>query len=210
MIIGLTGSMAAGKSTVSDMLKKLGFFIIDADKTAHDAIEMPEVKQRLAAVFGKDILAADGRTDRRILAEKAFVSPEKTEELNAIVHPAVIEAMLEEADEFSLEYPEIPIVFDVPLLFESGMDKYCDRIITVAADDETRYLRIMLRDGLTREAAMRRVEKQMPQQEKIARSDAVIRNDGGLVELRANLLAALETIGCTPLDDYKNDDYDGA
>ncbi len=210
MIIGLTGSMAAGKSTVSDMLKKLGFFIIDADRTAHDVIEAPEIKKRLAAVFGEDILTADGRTDRRILAEKAFVSPEKTKELNAIVHPAVIETMLEEADGFSLEYPEIPIVFDVPLLFESGMDKYCDRIITVAADDETRYLRIMLRDGLTREAAMRRIEKQMPQQEKIARSDAVIWNDLGLAELRANLLAALDAIECAPFEEYLNDDNDGA
>ncbi len=210
MIIGLTGSMAAGKSTVSAMLKELGFYIIDADKTAHAAIETPEVRQRIIEVFGDDILSPDGRIDRRLLAEKAFASAEKTAELNAIIHPAVIETMLEDADWFSLEYPEIPVVFDVPLLFESGMDKFCDRILTVAADDEIRYLRIMLRDGLTREAAARRVEKQMPQEEKIARSDAAVWNNKGLAELRANLLSALAAIGCEPLGDYENDDNDGA
>ena len=198
MMIGLTGSMAAGKSTVSALLKKLGFYIIDADEAAHRVLEAPAVIEKLTAVFGEDILGENGRIDRARLAEAAFSSAESTAELNAAVHPAVIENMLSEAEEFMLEYPEIPVVLDVPLLFESGMDRLCDRVLTVAADDETRYLRIMLRDGLTREQAARRVEKQMPQEEKMLRSDAVVFNNGGLTELRYAVLAALGELGIEP------------
>ena len=202
--------MAAGKSTVSKILKEQGFFIIDADRTAHEVLKQPAVIERLAEAFGRDILTPDGQIDHPRTAEKAFASAENTAKLNAVVHPAVIETMLETADEFLLEYPEIPVIFDVPLLFEAGMDKYCDRILTVAADDETRYLRIMLRDGLTREQAARRIARQMPQEVKIARSDAVIWNDAGLPELRDSILSALAKICAAPQGDYESDDNDGA
>ncbi|MBQ5488937.1 MAG: dephospho-CoA kinase, partial [Clostridia bacterium] len=150
MILGLTGSMASGKSTVSAMLKEYGLYVLDADEEAHAVLELPAVRRELAELFGEDILDENGAVVRARLAEKAFASAEETAELNAVTHPAVIQTMLEKAEEFALEYPEIPVVFDVPLLFESGMDKLCDRVVTVAADDEVRYLRIMLRDGLTR------------------------------------------------------------
>ena len=127
--------------------------------------------------------------------------------------------MLETADEFLLEYPEIPVVFDVPLLFESGMDKYCDRVLAVAADDELRYRRIMERDGLSREQAVLRIARQMPQEEKLARADAAIFNNGDLPELSGALTEALHRIGVywpeteAPSDDagdYGSDDNDGA
>lgn len=195
MIIGLTGSMASGKSTVSAMLREYGFYVVDADEEAHAVLELPAVRRELAELFGEDILDENGAVVRARLAEKAFASAEETAKLNAVTHPAVIETMLEKAEEFSLEYPEIPVVFDVPLLFESGMDKLCDRVVTVAADDEVRYLRIMLRDGLTRTEASRRVARQMPQEEKIARSDEVIFNNGTLTELRREVTRALTELG---------------
>lgn len=195
MIIGLTGSMASGKSTVSAMLREYGFYVVDADEEAHAVLELPAVRRELAELFGEDILDENGAVVRARLAEKAFASAEETAKLNAVTHPAVIQAMLEKAEEFSLEYPEIPVVFDVPLLFESGMDKLCDRVVTVAADDEVRYLRIMLRDGLTRTEASRRVARQMPQEEKIARSDEVIFNNGTLTELRREVTRVLTWLG---------------
>ena len=195
MILGLTGSMASGKSTVSAMLKEYGLYVLDADEEAHAVLELPAAASELAALFGEDILDEDGAVVRARLAEKAFASAEETAKLNAVIHPAVIRAMLEKAEEFLLEYPEIPVVFDVPLLFESGMDRLCDRVVTVAADDEVRYLRIMLRDGLTREQASRRIARQTPQEEKIARSDAVVFNNGTLTELRAEVGRVLSELG---------------
>ncbi|MBQ3939262.1 MAG: dephospho-CoA kinase [Clostridia bacterium] len=195
MILGLTGSMASGKSTVSAMLKEYGLYVLDADEEAHAVLELPAAASELAALFGEDILDEGGAVVRARLAEKAFASAEETAKLNAVIHPAVIRAMLEKAEEFLLEYPEIPVVFDVPLLFESGMDRLCDRVVTVAADDEVRYLRIMLRDGLTREQASRRIARQTPQEEKIARSDAVVFNNGTLTELRAEVGRVLSGLG---------------
>ncbi|MBQ2110428.1 MAG: dephospho-CoA kinase [Clostridia bacterium] len=195
MILGLTGSMASGKSTVSAMLKEYGLYVLDADEEAHAVLELPAAASELAALFGEDILDEGGAVVRARLAEKAFASAEETAKLNAVIHPAVIRAMLEKAEEFLLEYPEIPVVFDVPLLFESGMDRLCDRVVTVAADDEVRYLRIMLRDGLTREQASRRIARQTPQEEKIARSDAVVFNNGTLTELRAEVGRVLSELG---------------
>lgn len=197
MIIGLTGSMAAGKSTVSALLRKFGLEIVDADEIAHDVLHSPEATLRLAELFGKDILDENGRIIHSALAGKAFASKEETEKLNAVIHPEVIRRMLRLADELSTD-PDTPVVFDVPLLFESGMDKFCDSIIVVAAGDETRYLRIMLRDGLNREQAAQRVEKQMPQEEKIRRADAVIYNDGTLAELVGRTREALLSIGVDP------------
>lgn len=195
MIIGLTGSMAAGKSTVSALLAEMGFYILDADRLAHEVLHSPAVTRRIAEEFGEDVLGEDGRVVHARLAEKAFSSPESTEKLNSLIHPAVIEAMLARAEEFLLEYPELPVVFDVPLLFEAGMDKYCDRVLVVAADDERRYLRIMLRDGLTREQAARRIARQMPQEDKLERADAAVWNDGTIDELRFELRKALDSLG---------------
>lgn len=217
MRIGLTGSMAAGKSTVSAILRKLGFYIIDADKTAHGALAFPEVIAELSSAFGSDILEERGGVDRKALAKIAFASDENTAALNSIVHPRVFEAMLNEAEEVE-QNDRKHIVFDVPLLFETGFERYCDRVLCVIADDETRYLRIMLRDGLTRAEAAARLDKQMPQQEKAARSDAVIANTSSIAELEKAVISALEHIGISSkaedrlnqaeLESYLPDDYD--
>lgn len=216
MRIGLTGSMAAGKSTVSAILRGLGFYIVDADKTAHSALGFPEVIAELSDAFGADILDENRLINRKALAKAAFVSAKSTEKLNYIVHPHVFEAMLREADEAEASGRE-HIVFDVPLLFETGFERYCDRVLCVIADDETRYTRIMLRDGLSREEASARLARQMPQEEKAARSDAVIENTGSIAELEKAVISALEHIGISPeaedrlnqaeLESYLPDDY---
>ncbi|MBR5948474.1 MAG: dephospho-CoA kinase [Clostridia bacterium] len=197
MRIGLTGSMAAGKSTVSAILAELGFYIVDADKTAHAALGFPGVISDIKMVFGESVLDENGAVNRRALAGLAFLSKENTDALNAIVHPRVFEAMLNEAGEAEAR-GKAHIVFDVPLLFETGFERHCDRVLCVVADDETRYLRIMLRDGLSREEAAARLARQMDQDEKAARSNAVIINNGTGAELEKALLEALGHIGISP------------
>lgn len=193
MRIGLTGSMAAGKSTVSTILFDLGFYIIDADKTAHKALTFPKVIAELEAAFGNGILDENGAANRKALANIAFSSPQNTDTLNSIIHPRVFEAMLKEAQEAEAA-GRAHIVFDVPLLFETGFERHCDKVLCVIADDETRYERIMLRDGLSRTEAAARLARQMPQEEKAALSDAVIINDGSIPELEAAVITALRQI----------------
>lgn len=213
MRIGLTGSMAAGKSTVSEQLASLGLFIIDADRIAHEVLDLPEVKLRLMQTFGEKILSPNLQIDRRALARAAFSSGEATEKLNGIVHPQTFALMLDRAKRAEDEGCE-HVVFDVPLLFESGFNKYCDKVISVIADDELRYSRIMLRDGLTREEAALRIEKQMPQAQKAALSDAVIVNNESMEALSAEIAEALCAIGVklppvqVELDNYLPDILD--
>ena len=195
MIIGLTGSMASGKSTAAKLLTARGFRVLDADLAARGITADPAVCAKLAAYFGGDILDGEGRIIRPLLAKKAFISKENTDFLNSVTHPAVIALLLRRAEAILLESPRIPVLMDVPLLFESGMDRCCDRVLTVAADDELRYERIMRRDGLTREQAAERIGKQLPQQEKCRRSDAVISNNGSLTELARSIDRALTAIG---------------
>ena len=193
MRIGLTGSMGAGKSTVYAMLSELGFTVIDADRTAHAALGFHKVISELKAAFGAMILDEGGEVNRKALARVAFTSEAATKKLNSIVHPSVFSTMLRAADAAEAEGRAI-IVFDVPLLFETGFEKHCDRVICITANDEVRYERIMLRDGLSREEAASRLARQMPQAEKAALSDAVIDNSGSLSELRAAVFAALNTL----------------
>lgn len=209
MIIGLTGSMAAGKSTVSKMLLERGFTVIDADKVSREIIEDEAIRSALYDAFGGGVFDPGGTVDRAALADAAFSSRENTLKLNAITHPAIIKRLILLAKEAEALSPA-PVFCDVPLLFETGFDAYCDRVIVVAASDEVRYLRIMLRDGLSREKAKLRIENQMPQEEKIARACAVIMNDGTLGDLKRSVDAALSSLGVinrpSPDGDYSLDD----
>ncbi len=195
MIIGLTGSMASGKSTVARILTSRGFPVVDADLAAHGIINVPDVRQKLAAHFGSDILDRFGMIARASLAKKAFASAEETAFLNSVTHPAVIELMLRTAAAVAPEVPGRPVVLDVPLLFEAKMELYCDKTLCVAADDEVRFRRIMLRDGITREEAAARISKQLPQSEKCRLADAVIENSGSLSGLFESLDRALASLG---------------
>ena len=129
LVIGLTGSIGSGKSTVSRLFAARGFCIIDADILARRAVEPgTEALAALVKRFGKDVLRADGSLDRALLAERAFATAEATAELNAIVHPAVIRLLREELDA-AKHRGEAVIVLDVPLLFQTGLEALCDRIV---------------------------------------------------------------------------------
>ena len=154
ILIGLTGGIGAGKTTVSDYLKEKGYTVLDADLVAREIVEPgTETLLTLAEIFGKDIIDPDGSLNRGRLADIAFSDPKKKKLLDRIMHGKVIKILLDRAKTMS----DQQLVFiDVPLLFESGMDQYMDQVWLVDADDEVRILRVMDRDGSSREEVLNR------------------------------------------------------
>lgn len=182
-IIGLTGPTGAGKSALSGVAEAYGCRYVDCDVLSRQAVEpgAPALVQ-LAKAFGEDIIRSDGSLDRPLLAKRAFPTPEGREQLNSIVHPAVID-LLEEIIARCQADGTAGVIVDAPLLFESGLDKRCSAVIAVVAPDSCRLERIMARDGLTADAARMRMEAQHPCEYYSARADYTIVNDSTLERL---------------------------
>lgn len=174
--IGLTGGIGAGKSTVAARFALLGAAVIDADAISRRALE-PDgcCYAGVVQLFGPGVLGPDGRIDRGRVASFVFSDAALRERLNALVHPAVQREMLARADEAG---ERRLVVFDVPLLFESGWQSLMYRTVLVVAGEDTRIARVCRRDGCTPAAAAARIRAQMPQQDKVALADHVLENDG--------------------------------
>lgn len=175
-VIGITGQTGAGKSTVCETLVLRGWAHIDADRVAKSLyIPRSPLLENLQAAFGSQILTTTGEIDRPALAKAAFASPEATKTLNQIVHPAVTEAVRERLSD--LERASVPVaLLDAIALFESGEDALCARTVAVVAPESVRLARILERDGLTEEDALRRIRAQHDEAWFCARCDDVIRN----------------------------------
>lgn len=185
MIVGLTGGIASGKSTVSNLFRKYGIEIVDADKVAKEVSEKKESIEKISNIFGKDILDSDGKIVREKLREKAFKNRELLQELNKIIHPQVREYFKRKKEENSKD--EI-LIFDIPLLYETKMEYLCDKIIVVGVDVQKQIRRVVARDGSSEELAKKIIFNQMPLDEKIKKADIVIMNDGTLDELEAKVM----------------------
>ncbi|UTL71636.1 dephospho-CoA kinase [Bacillus halotolerans] len=187
LVIGLTGGIASGKSTVANMLIDKGITVIDADIIAKQAVEigMPAYRQ-IIDEFGEDILLENGDIDRRKLGALVFTNEQKRLALNSIVHPAVREEMLKRRDE-SIANQETFVVLDIPLLFESKLESLVDKIIVVSVTKEPQLERLTKRNQLTVEEALSRIRSQMPLEEKVSRADNVIDNSGTLEETKQQL-----------------------
>ncbi|MDR3086065.1 MAG: dephospho-CoA kinase [Christensenellaceae bacterium] len=186
-IIGLTGGIASGKSTVSAFLRELGAPIIDADEisralTAQNGPALP----RIAARFGAELIDQQGRLDRRALSLRVFGDEEERQALNAILHPMVQAEMQRQIEELRLKGARIAVL-DVPLLFESGMEGMAERTWLVACPMETQLSRLMARDRLSREEALLRIKSQMPLDEKKKRADLLIDSSRSLCEMREEI-----------------------
>lgn len=192
MIIGLTGSIASGKSTVSNMLKELGYPIIDADIVARVVVEKgTETLETITEAFGEDILADDGSLNREKLGEIIFSSPSKRKQLNDIIHPAIRAEMIRQKEELVSEgYPTI--IMDIPLLFESKLQSYVDKIIVVTVTEETQLERLMTRNNFSLEEAKARIQSQLPLSIKEKGADAVIYNNGTLQSTEEQLKKILQ------------------
>ncbi|MCI7187903.1 MAG: dephospho-CoA kinase [Fusobacterium mortiferum] len=185
MIVGLTGGIASGKSTVSNLFRKYGIEIVDADKVAKEVSEKKESIEKISNIFGKDILDSDGKIVREKLREKAFKNRELLQELNKIIHPQVMEYFKRKKEENSKD--EI-LIFDIPLLYEAKMEYLCDKIIVVGVDVQKQIRRVVARDGSSEELAKKIIFNQMPLDEKIKKADIVIMNDGTLDELEEKVM----------------------
>lgn len=173
--IGLTGGIGSGKSTVAAVFRNLGVPVFVSDDEARNLQdEDPAVKKAIAALLGADVYA-NGKLDRAKVAAQVFSDKKKLDALNAIVHPAVGKAFAA----FCEAHRDAAFVLkEAAIIFEIGLEKELDGVITVAAPDELRIERVMQRDHISREAVEQRMKNQLPQEEKIKRSDFVIVNDG--------------------------------
>lgn len=191
-MIGLTGGIASGKSTVAFRLRERGAFVADADEVSREVMESRSVLDEVRASFGDGVFFEDGTLDRRELARLAFSTAEGAAKLNAITHPAIAARLLELAR--GAEEAGFPLVFaDAALLIEAGFHNHCDGVWLVTANEETRLKRIMERDGSSREEAENRIARQLPDSEKIPFASYIIENDGSLEELLEKVDAGFES-----------------
>lgn len=190
-VIGLTGGIGSGKSTVSKALGDMGIPVIDCDRIAHEAAAAGSpILRELSDAFGKDIITPEGELRRKVLGDIVFHDRKKLQILNGIMHPCILQKVKE-----SLKIAETKgvniVIIDAPLLLELGWEKLADSIWVVTADQETRISRVMKRDHMPREAVMARMKNQMPEEEKIRKADVIIDNsftkEHTLAEVRCEL-----------------------
>jgi dephospho-CoA kinase len=195
MVIGLTGGIGSGKSTVAALLEARGARVIDTDEVARE-VAMPG-SPVLAAIhyeFGEGVIAPDGSLKRAELARIVFSDPRRRERLNELTHPAIVERTLELV---AHQPAEAKVVVVVPLLFESGFDKRCDVTIAIVADPALRRTRVATRDKVSEEHVAARMNAQLADEEYERRADHVIRNDGALEDLERAVDAVWRTLGST-------------
>ena len=172
MNIGITGSIACGKSTVSDYLITKGYTIIDADKLGHVALTSNDVKRKLAEKFGENILE-NNEISREKLGKIVFGNDDNLKILNSIIHPKIKELILKLQE----EHKDEDLVFlDIALLYEANFVDLVEKVVVVYADEDVQLERLMTRNSLSKEEALKRIESQMSPQEKALLGDFVINN----------------------------------
>ena len=183
--VGLTGSIAVGKSYVTSIFAELGCHVLDADQTAREVV-LPGAAGLEAVVktFGAEILNSDGALNRERLGEIIFADPEKRQKLNHILHPFIIARQDEIMREWEREDPDGIGIIDAALMIESGGYKRFDKLIVVHCRPEVQLERLMLRNSLSREEAQARIDSQMPQAEKQKYADFLIDSSDGFEPTR--------------------------
>ena len=184
LVIGLTGGIASGKSTVSSWLAQKGVRVIDADGIAHRLAEKDgAIYQAYLEHFGPGIIDMEGRLDRKAVAERVFSEPAERRWIDGTTRPLILSELKRElAEAVASSVPMI--VLDVPLLFEAGWDKLADESWLVYVSEAEQLKRLCLRDNCTEEQGLRRIRAQMPLEEKLARADVTIDNGGSQAETR--------------------------
>ncbi|MBE1554419.1 dephospho-CoA kinase [Sporosarcina limicola] len=198
MIIGLTGSIASGKSTVSAILQKRGFPIVDADEIARLVVEPGSVVLAdIALHFGEDVLTKSGSLNREVLGARIFGNEEERMKLNRIIHPAIRKEMSRQKEQWIMDGANT-VIMDIPLLFESKLQSFVDKIIVVSVTPDIQKERLMKRNRLSEEEADARISSQLPIQEKERLADAVLRNNGTIEETQQQLAHILSEWNAKP------------
>lgn len=188
LLVGLTGGIATGKSTVAALFRRLGAVVIDADVLAREVVEPGE--PALAAIadeFGPRVLTADGRLDRKALGTIVFADADKRRRLEALTHPPIRERFHRQLEALAARGFRGLVLFDAPVMIESGNYKNMDCLVVVIADEASQLARLQARDGLERAEAVRRVGSQMPLAEKATLADYVIDNSGDTADTEAQV-----------------------
>ena len=193
-VIALTGGIAAGKSTVAQILTSLGAKVVDADVIARDVVApgTPGLASVVEA-FGSDIVSADGALDRAALGTLVFADVQARQRLEGILHPLIAIASAE-AIQAAMAETDGPVFYEAALLVENGSYRNFETLVVVTAPDDVQLDRIVARDGLDRHAAERRLAAQLPTHEKVALADYVLHNDDSFEHLRAQVVALFEAV----------------
>ena len=190
MILGVTGGIASGKSTVVALLADLGAQVVSADQLSRELVEPGQpALDALVARFGPSILNADGTLDRSGLGEKVFADAAARQDLEAILHPAIAQLSTQRLREASQRVgPQGLVVYEAPLLYEAHAENRVDQVLTVTVHAAVQLERLMTRDQCDAAAARQRIAAQMSQEEKARRADYIIDNSADLTTLRDNVL----------------------
>lgn len=195
VILGVTGGPATGKSLVSAELHRLGAALVDADAIAREVLEPGrETFRAVVRAFGRQVLRPDGALDRRALGAIVFSDYERLALLTSITHPEILRIMRERIHALVRSGRHSVIAVDAPLLYESGLHADMDRVVVVFTDPEVQLRRLMARDGLDEDQALRRIGAQMPLEEKMRRADFLIDNNGPPEETKRDVRRVYEEV----------------
>jgi dephospho-CoA kinase len=194
-LIGLTGGIASGKSTIARRLAEHGAVVVDADRIAREVVEPGQpALEEIVARFGADVLHDDGTLNRPALGAIVFTDTEALHALNAITHPAVLRASTARFDEAAAADPDAVVVYDVPLLVESANEYPFDQVVVAHAAGETRIQRLIALRGMDASEAERRIRSQASDEERLAVADIVIDTDGSLEQTIAQTDALWDSL----------------
>jgi dephospho-CoA kinase len=187
---GLTGGVASGKSTVARMFEALGAKVIDADEIGHQLLRAPlPAYKEVVSRFGREILNASGEIDRARLGSKVFADRDSLRELNAILHPGIIDRVEDLAAQYHAEAPHVVVLVDAALIYEAGIGGRFKKLLVAWCLPEQQIERLMAKTGLSLDDAQRRISSQMPAEEKRRRADCVIDCSGSLEKTREQVEA---------------------
>jgi dephospho-CoA kinase len=208
--VGLTGSIAVGKSTVCGIFRELGCHVLDADKTAREVVEPgTNAFQDIVEAFGSEVVASDGSLDRSRLGSIVFADETKRQLLNSIVHPRVIARQNEWLDKLEDSDPDGIAIIDAALMIESGGYKRFNKLIVVWCNADIQISRLMRRDGFSRDEAERRIASQMPQDEKKRYADFLIDTSDDIAATRQQVLQIFDELkNLDPIDAAHGKDRD--
>lgn len=183
MVIGLTGGIATGKSTVLEMFRTLGAFVLSADEVARELLQ-PGTQVYLSFVesFGKEYLRSDGQVDRAALARRIYLDPNARRRLDSLTHPAILKRLRERIEALRASGEKRPIVVEIPLLYEVNAQDMVDRVVVVASEHATQFARLKRRTGWPDDQVEAAILSQMPLFQKIALADWVVWSNGSLEE----------------------------